>query len=422
MTVPSTIVTPPELTQGARIGAWLTLASGLVGLGVSAWLVRLKFGADYLCDASGCTGGDDGPSCAEALTSGLSELFGLPLGVWSLGHFIIMMVLAAAVLRQRGALVEVAPRGLLGLGAFGVAVSAALGVHAYTQFAHMCPFCVALYVILTIAFVGAWLIRGVSSASPGGVTVIGVLRAAMIWVVATGGVALGYQIAARMASCPPPPPDPPPVTLAATVEAPRTAVMLFVDPTCPLCRRELHLLQQSLPRLRAHGAELWVYMFPRASCDERFLPAHEFVDAEGRLQTHGEARSNNACLAALAALCVERLAPGRGIEGLSALFDLQDTEAPRFTTEKVERALGAVAETLGPGGKLRTCIDGEEAAATLAAQQRYLLSWVKTRGGRVSVPQAFVVPIVDGWLHLDEAMPATSAGKILKLIETPGSK
>src|SRR5690606_32736548 len=113
------------------------------------------------------------------------------------------------------------------------------------------------------------------------------------------------------------------------------------------------------------------------------------------------------------------LAPGRGLEALEALFDLQDTEAPRFTTEKIERALGAIAETLGPDGQLRTCIDGEYAAATLAAQQRYLLSWVKSRGGRVSVPQAFVVPIVDDSLHLDEAMPATNVGKILKLIEAP---
>jgi hypothetical protein len=331
------------------------------------------------------------------------------------------MALATAVLRGRGALAAVAARALLLLGAFGVAVSLLLGAYAYTQFAHMCPFCLALYATLALAFVGAWLMHGPAGPAEPGRRTHGAVRALTLWVGTTGGLALGYQLAARRASCPPPPPDPPPVAMAAAIEAPRTAVMLFVDPTCPLCRRELHFLQQSLPRLRAHGAELWVYMFPRASCDERYLPAHEFVDAGGKLQTHGEARSNNACLGALAALCAERLAPGRGLEALSALFDLQDTEAPRFTTDKIEKALGEVADVLGPGGKLRTCIDGEDAASALAAQQRYLLSWVKTRGGRVSVPQAFVVPIVDDSLHLDEAMPATSAGKILKLIEAPGS-
>jgi len=416
------MVAPPEIPRRVRVGAGLTLLSGAVGLGVSAWLVRLKFGADYLCDASGCTGGDDGPSCTEALSSAWSELLGLPLGVWSIGHVLTTMVLAAALLRGHGPLAEVAPRGLLGLGAFGITVSAVLGTYAFTQFTHMCPFCMALYATLTLAFVGAWLLHGPSDQRAGGQRIRGTFWAAMIWVLTTGGLAVGYQLAARRASCPPPPPNPPPVTLAATVDAPRTAVMLFVDPTCPLCRRELHYLQQSLPRLRAHGAELWVYMFPRASCDERFLPSHEFVDTEGRPQAHGEARGNNACLGALAALCAEQLAPGRGLEALATLFDLQDTEAPRFTIEKVERALGEIAETLGPGGKLRTCVDGEDAAATLAAQQRYLLSWVKARGGRVSVPQAFVVPIVDEALHLDDAMPATSAGKLLKLVEAPGSK
>ncbi|MCY1054410.1 vitamin K epoxide reductase family protein [Nannocystis sp. SCPEA4] len=420
MTAP-TLVSPSQPASRARAGAWLTLASGLVGLAVSAWLLRLKFGADFLCDASGCTGGDDGPACAEALASPWSEVLGLPLAVWSIGHVVTTMALAAAVLRGRGALADVAARALLLLGAFGVAVSLLLGAHAYTQFAHMCPFCLALYATLTLAFVGAWLIHGPAGPVEPGRRINGAVRALTLWVGTTGGLALGYQLAARLANCPPPPPDPPPVAMADAIEAPRTAVMLFVDPTCPLCRRELHFLQQSLPRLRAHGAELWVYMFPRASCDERYLPAHEFVDAGGKLQTHGEARSNNACLGALAALCAERLAPGRGLEALSALFDLQDTEAPRFTTDKIEKALGEVADVLGPGGKLRTCIDGEDAAASLAAQQRYLLSWVKTRGGRVSVPQAFVVPIVDDSLHLDEAMPATSAGKILKLIEAPGS-
>jgi uncharacterized membrane protein len=414
-----TVISPPPVAGRVRLGAWLTLLSGLVGLGVSAWLVRLKFGVDYLCDASGCTGGDNGPSCAEALTDTWSELLGLPLAIWSFGHIFTTIVLAAAVLRGRGALAEVAPRALLGLGAFGLTVSALLGTYAFTQFAHMCPFCMALYATLTLAFVGAWLIHGPAEPRTGGQRLQGALRAALVWVLVTGGLALGYQLAARRASCPSPPPDPPPVTLAATVEAPRTAVMLFVDPTCPLCRRELHYLKQSLPRLREHRAELWVYLFPRANCDERFLPSHEFVDRDGKPQAHGEARSNNACLGALAALCAERLAPGRGLEALEALFDLQDTEAPRFTTEKIERALGAIAETLGPDGQLRTCIDGEYAAATLAAQQRYLLSWVKSRGGRVSVPQAFVVPIVDDSLHLDEAMPATNVGKILKLIEAP---
>ncbi|MFZ6184722.1 vitamin K epoxide reductase family protein [Nannocystis pusilla] len=421
MTAP-TIATPSQPPSRIRVGAWLTLASGLVGLLVSAWLVRLKFGADHLCDASGCPGGDDGPACAEALASGWSQLLGLPLGVWSIGHVVTTMFLAAAVLRRRGPLAEVAAPALLALGALGVAVSLALGLYAFTQFAHMCPFCLALYGTLTVAFVGALLVRGAAPTCPEGQTRVGAARAVLIWALATGGTALAYQLAARSVTCPPPPPDPPPVTIAATVDAPRAAVMLFVDPTCPLCRRELHLLQQSLPRLRAHGAELWVYMFPRANCDERYLPSHEFVDGDGKPQTHGEARSNNACLGALAALCTERLAPGRGLDGLAALFDLQDTEAPRFTTAKVEKALAEVAEVLGPGGKLRTCIDGEEASAALAAQQRYLLAWVKARGGRVGVPQAFVVPIVDGQLHLDQAMPATSAGKILKLVEAPGAK
>lgn len=421
MTEP-TIATPSELAPRVRAGAWLTLASGLAGLFVSAWLVRLKFGADHLCDASGCPGGDDGPACAEALASGWSQVLGLPLAIWSIGHVFTTMWLAVAVLRRRGPLAEVAARGLLGLGVFGFAVSLALGVHAFTSFAHMCPLCVGLYATYTVAFVGALLVRGAAPTCPEGHAKVGAVRAALVWALTTGGLALAYQLAARSVTCPPPPPDPPPVTLAATVDDPRLAVMLFVDPTCPLCRRELHFLQQSLPRLRAHGAELWVYMFPRAVCDERYLPSHEFVDGDGKPQTHGDARSNNACLAALAALCVERLAPGRGLDGLAALFDLQDTEAPRFTTDKVERALGDVADVLGPGGRLRTCIDGEDAAATLAAQQRYLLAWVKARGGRVGVPQAFVVPIEAGELRLGEAMPATSAGKILKLVEAPAAE
>lgn len=418
------MMAPPRAsgTPRERAGAWLALICGLAGLAVSAWLVRLKFGADFLCDGSGCAGGDDGPSCAEALTSAWSDLLGFPLGIWSMGHTLTTAILALSVVLRRDELARAAPHALLGLGVLGVAISAVLGVYALTSFDRLCPFCLALYVLLTLGFVAAWLIHGTSgdgSGDRGTPVLTGVLRAATVWIIATGVPAVAYQIAARMVNCPSPPPDPPPVTLAAAVEAPRLAVMLFVDPSCAHCRREVHLLLQSLPRLRAHGAELWMYMFPRASCDERQLPAHEFVDAEGRPQTNGEARWNNACLGALAAVCAEELAPGRGLEALAALFDLQDSEVPRFTTEKIERTLEPIAETLGPRGSLRACIDGDAAAATVATHQRYLLAWVRARGGRVSVPQAFVVPIVDGLLYLDEAMPATSAGKILKLIEGP---
>lgn len=398
---------------GVRVGAVVTVLASLVGLVTSARLTWAKFQIDYRCDASGCLGGGSGWSCEEALTSPWSIFLELPWSLWSAAHAVVAATFAWMLLARRGPLAHAAPRGLLVLAVLAVGASAALAGHALTMFRHLCFYCVLLYCVSGLWLVGAGLIAvGLRRRSVGpGARVIGGLKAASLYVGIMGLQSAAYGLASQQAQCPAPL-VPPPTSLRMGTPEPRAIVLLFVDPSCSVCRSEFHLLAQSRERLQRHGADLWVHMYPRMICDGSGIEPEEFVDAGGREQTAQDARLNNACLGALAALCAEQVAPGRMLETLDRIFDLQDTAGPYFTLEKVTGRIDPAA-----GGAFHRCMTDPAKLAEIVEHQRYFLAWSQRRGGRLGVPYAWVITVEDGRLNLSDAVQASSVAKIFRVLE-----
>ena len=450
------VLTPHLDDPPSRSGARITAIASVVGVVVSLRATWLKFRLDHLCDGAGC-GGDAQTSwltCDEALQSPLSTLATIPLTILSAGLFILTLALSIALMIRKGPLWPAA-RPLLGLvsGAAAI-VCAALALHAFTTFSHACPYCITLYVTtLVIAGVGARLtiagrsLRRWSAAvrARSQAVLDASLLALTIFVLAVAMQTAGYRLAARSAHCPPvaltelpPPPtirhrfgDPtsrpsgPALTSRPSKpEAVRDLVILFVDPACSTCRREVHALHQSQLRfLRdgpAHspwsGVELWVYPMPLDVCDDT-VDTTWFVDRHGNPLSSSEARRHNACLAARAAVCAAQQRPERAFEALDALYSLHDTPPPYFTYDKLRRVvLGQVSREYDQP-RLRACIDDPKTAATLAGYQRLFADLCQGRAN-CTVPHALVVPVVDDLPRLELATAADTAAKLLGALQS----
>ena len=87
----------PHVHDPPGAGAGIAAVLAALGLGISAWVTRLKFRADHLCDATGCTGDAQASllSCDEALASPWSQLLGVPISTWVAGVGGLWALLAA---------------------------------------------------------------------------------------------------------------------------------------------------------------------------------------------------------------------------------------------------------------------------------------------------------------------------------------
>lgn len=401
-----------------RLAAALALIGALLGFGLGAWLTVVKFRRDFLCDGGGCLGGRGSLlSCDQALDSAWAAFLGVPWSQWASAHAIVVATLAVALLRSRGALASAAPRLLLDLGAAAVAVSSVLFVYAWTHFDHLCRLCMGLYAYSVLTLCAGLLLRGVPREAR---AMAGTLHAASLLLALMTAQTLAYRIAARSIDCPGLAPELPALALITPVEHPRHVLLLFVDPSCERCRELHHLLKQ--PRLREAltTVEQRVFMVPRALCDERSLPAHEFVDASGDEMTSDTARLHDACLAARVLYCSEMLTPGVGEAALEAVFKLQETHAGAvyFDFDGLEAALRGAGALSGSADPLRACVDGDAVARAIAESQRYLRDWVQAHGGQLGLPQAFVVPVVDGRLDLRQVWQARDAEKIFHTLRS----
>lgn len=427
---------PPA--PGAAVAALASALGVLIGLRVT-WL---KFSADHLCDASGCTSDAQAGwlACDEALHSPWSTLAAIPVSILATGLFAVALACAIALLRRRGALWPAARPLLAACAAVAAIASLLLGTHAALHFTHLCPYCLALYVVSAALAVAAArmclatraLRRWAAAVAARSQAVLdATLLSITLGVLVIAGQVAAYRLAARTATCPAAVAELPP---APTIRhhlggEPRDLVLLFADPTCSTCRREFHLLRQSLQRFIRLGAEqqdpphadarlwdgveLWVYPMPLEPCD----PAADtswFVDRAGRPLSSSVARNHNACLAARAIECTARQQPSRGIEAFAAVYTLHDSPAPFFTFDKLRRALyHGVARDLD-FDKLRACMDDPHTAAKIAGYQRLFASWCARRPA-CSVPHALVVPVVAGVPRPDLG---TAAGTARKLLDT----
>jgi uncharacterized membrane protein len=118
----------------------------LVGALVSAYLTLYKFGylGSLQCGAAG--------GCEVVQGSGYSMLFGLPVAMWGMGAYLILLVVALLGLQPRWADERWVAAGLFGFSAFGVAFSAYLTYLSGAVIGAFCQWCLVSLVTITLVF------------------------------------------------------------------------------------------------------------------------------------------------------------------------------------------------------------------------------------------------------------------------------
>lgn len=335
----------PEQTL-RPVGALFCLFLSLMGAGIGAYLTVLKFRMSYtpcLSDANSCRVGE--MTCTDALSSSWSMLLNLPISLWGTAFYLMTGMLSVAVLRRRED--DVVSDLLLLCAVWSVLMTLILGGYTLLALESACPFCLSLYTISVLFLTGAVLARGPQSlrrirtwtrsmrASPTRLSELS-FYAALALIVAAGAQSMTYHGSRRFVSlqdgCPEPV-DPLPVnTIKAGADEPKAILVMFIDLTCTVCLEEFKKLGKALQAGKFTApVQLWVFHTPRQTCDPAAFPA-------GAAKSDDYARNNNACLAARAAECMEKLRPGSGFDYLGNLFALhlaRVEDTPLFTAERV---------------------------------------------------------------------------------------
>ena len=388
-----------------RLGAAFILLVGLAGLGVSGYLTVLKFRMAYtpcLTTRGGCNIG--GLSCEDALSSAWSTLLGLPISLWGAAFYVVVAVLAGGLVRRPDFLRNAAPALLLALAWFGALVSVLLGVYAFAILRSPCPFCISLYLVSALLLVAALLLRRAQTRSDRGAALQRLRQAAaldaafmvaVLFVVAAGAQSVVYQYTRRLvdaqSGCPEPVKVLPPASIRIGASEPKAIVALFIDLTCSHCKAEFKVVVNALTHKQfPEPTQLWIYHTPRQPCDPEAFPA-------GYAKSDDGVRYDNACLAARAAECMEKLQPGAGIEligGMYALHDDREPNVPLFTAERIGNQaveLEMQIDPDDPDNKLFQCINTDKAViASITEHQRY------AEDPKFKVPTIAVYHAIDG--------------------------
>lgn len=370
------------------VGAVFCLFLSLLGAGLSGYLTLLKFRMSYtpcLTDAGSCKIGE--MSCSDALASSWSMLLKLPISLWGTAFYLLTALLAATLLGRRkaqgGALSDI----LLACALFAVLVTLVLGGYTLLELASPCPFCLSLYAVSVLMLAGAQLAQGRSGLLRPRAWLAALRRdlvwlgetgfyAALAFIVLAGSQSMAYHGLRRLVDsqegCPEPTRELPLTMIRSGDAAPQAIVVMFIDLTCPICRDEfkklgLALLEGKYPV----PVQLWIYHTPRQACDPSAFPA-------GYPKSQDDARYDDACLAARAAECMEKLQPGTGfsyIGGLFALHEERNPELPLFTAERVGNKAVDLDLGIDPddsGNPLFRCIrDDTEVLARITEHQKY---------------------------------------------------
>lgn len=400
----STMSLPPRPAP-SRLGAAFVLLVSLAGFGVSSYLTVLKFRMLYtpcLSARGGCNVG--GLTCEDALSSTWSTLLGLPISVWGAAFYVVTAVLALGVLRRPNFLAGAAPGLLFRLAVFGAAISAAYAVYAFGILRSPCPFCLSLYAVSGLLLAGALFLRGLHRTASVGSALTRLRQAealdamfmiGVVFVVAAGLQSVGYQLTRRFvdpqSGCPEKVEALPRATIKIGSSDPKAIVALFIDMTCSHCKAEFKVVVNALNGGQfPEPTQLWIYHTPRQACDPEAFPT-------GYAKSDDTVRFDNACLAARAAECMEKLQPGAGIEligGMYALHDTRQPNTPLFTAERIGNQavdLEMQIDPDDPDNKLFRCInDDKSVIADITAHQRY------AEDPKYKVPTAAVYGVVDG--------------------------
>lgn len=389
----------------SKLGAAFVLLVSLAGLGVSLYLTVLKFRMLYtpcLSARGGCTVG--GLTCEDSLNSTWSMLLGLPISVWGAAFYVVTTVLALGLLRRPNFLGGAAPGLLFRLAVFDAIVSVLLAIYAFGVLRSPCPFCLSLYAVSALLLAGAFFLRGLNPGGSEGSALTRLRQAAaldavfmigVVFVVSAGLQSVGYQLTRRFvdaqSGCPEKVDPLPPATIKIGASDPKAIVALFIDMTCSHCKAEFKVVINALGSGQfPEPTQVWIYHTPRQACDPEAFPT-------GYAKSDDNVRFDNACLAARAAECMEKLQPGAGIELIGGMYALHDSRVPNtplFTAERIGNQaveLEMQIDPDDPDNKLFRCInDDKTVIAHITAHQKF------AEGPGYKVPTAAVYHAEDG--------------------------
>lgn len=340
----------PEL----RIAAGFCLFLSVVGAAINGYLTVLKFRMRYtpcLTDEGSCKIGD--MSCSDALSSSWSMMLNLPISVWGTALYVIMALLAAGIVWRKNFLGGVAPDVLLACAIWAVLCTLVLGSYTLLALEAACPFCMTLYAVSVLLLAGAQLARGPSGLRrPRAwlaelrrrVSALGeaVFYAALAFICVAGVQSMTYHgmrnYADSQDGCPEPKLKLPTSSIRAGSDDPKAIVVIFIDMTCHRCQREFRKLGGALNAGEfPEPVQLWIIHTPRQTCDPSAFPA-------GKAKSDERARNDNACLAARAVECVEKLQPGAGFDYIARLFALHEGRLPDVALFTADRVAEVAAE------------------------------------------------------------------------------
>lgn len=387
---------------------------GLVGASIGAYLTVLKFRIVYtpcLAPSGGCQVGE--MRCEDALGAAWSIVGGLPISAWGTAAYACMVVLAIGQLVRRDFLGGCAAGLLWGMALLVALVSLVYAVYAFAILQSPCPFCLSLYVVTLLLLIFAAVVR--RTADPREQFGLSIafrhrraslidagFRLGMLLTIASGVQSLAYHGMRHAVSvrdgCPEQA-EPSPVAPIRLGPADAPVILAaYLDMSCSACKRKFKQLAHALRNHQfSRPVQLWIYHAPRHACDPVAFPA-------GFVRTDDRARDDNACLAARAAECMEKLNPGAGFRLLGGLFALQDDRQagqPLFTAERVGNRAVDLGMEIDPDDRsnpLFRCIDEDRGVlATITAHQRH------AEALNLAVPAIAVHAAKDG--QIDPARP-----------------
>ena len=348
----------------------------------SVFLTVLKFRTQYRCDGllqNTCTSG-----CSTALADSLSEVWGIPLSAFATAYYFVLLGFALVVGLWPRDLAPAARFPVLVLGLGSLALSVFLGLYAWFVLDVVCEYCCLLYVASLGVFLSARLLNpeGVLRGLLNGIRRVSVVGLTLMVVAGTAFLALvlvqkrlwndyaaevlrasdldcGERLLQRL-----------PEThfkLASEAE-PEVVVAVFLDLACPFCKGDFDFWREYQGTHREVLQVEFFHFAGGAACGPLSIPS---------LERH------ESCNAALAAECLQGLAPGREIEHLARLFAMQEGDGPYFSQARME----SLAVQLAVPGLL-TCMNDP---ATLDKVRHHIV-YAKSKGLR-SPPSALLVPM-----------------------------
>ena len=387
----------PETLSAVMIALFSTPA-----LLFSVLLTVLKFRTEHRCDSlslNTCSSG-----CSIALSDSMSEVWGLPLTVFSTGFYFALLLASLAVGVWPRAMAPLARFPVLVLGTSGLMVSLFLAAYAALVLKTWCELCTVLYISSLGVFLAARLLnpegllrglaRGLRRTSGNHLIIATALASAFLAVVLVQKRLWARYVAEtqrassqsavsceehRLTALPPTP------FKLRSARPPEVVVAMFFDLACPHCKKEFDIW---VDYQKEHADFLQVEFF------------HFSGDpACGRLDSPG-LKAHSSCLGALALQCLSERQPGEEIDHMRDLFGMQASgRSPIFSVE----SLSELGERRGLPGLL-DCVRSSDARRKVSDHIEFGVYHRLT-----SPPSMLIVPMAQrGW----ETKPAGYASAV----------